>query len=91
MLPPLRQNKAAIKLSQSNTILQKLLETRHSGMAAHSEPSPIPEEAQMAACYCITRPHCFVNVSSSVFDLISCCPGQCENPYQVHDPALRSL
>lgn len=82
MLHPLQQTKAAIKFSQSNPILQKLLRRMfHSGGAAHLEPFPIPQKTQMAACYCITRLHCFVNVTLSVFDVISCCHGQCENPY----------
>lgn len=64
---------------------------RGGGWWWREEASPILGKSSDGVRYCITRRHCFVNVTSSVFDLISRCSGQCENPYQVHDPALCSL
>lgn len=88
MLPPLPQNKATIKFSRLKIIVLKLVrKTHHSvlvdvlytvGAVFYWWDS---YEVQMVACYCITRPHCFVNVTSSVFDVISCCHDQCENPH----------
>lgn len=94
-LPPVGPNKAAIKFSQSNKRSQAaVVEVHRSDAATHTVgggASPILGKSSDGVRYCITRRHCFVNVTSSVFDLISRCSGQCENPYQVHDPAPCSL
>lgn len=90
MLPPVG-HKRRNKVPQSNAATWALWRYAAPTWRHTQGASPIPGKSSDGVRYCITRRHCFVNVTSSVFDLISRCSDQCENPYQVHDPAPCSL